>query len=100
VAGAKASTSKNLVRKGEAVTLTYNTGAANPAQCVLKAGPVVLVSDLPDNGDQSASCSDGSVGADRTYTYEVNGEVDVTFECEGQLIDTLRIKVLPDFQET
>lgn len=100
VAGAKVSASKNLVRKGEAVTLTYNTGAANPAQCVLKAGSVTLVDNLADNGDRSASCSDGSAGTDRTYTYEANGEVDITWECEGQLIDTLRIKVLPEFQET
>lgn len=100
VSGAKVATSKNLVRKGETVTLSYNTGAANPAQCTLKAGPVILVDNLADNGDRSASCTDGSAATDRTYTYEVNGEVDITWECEGQLIDTLRIRVLPEFQET
>lgn len=76
-----------IVRKGETCRVEWKTGTSEPRYCVLRAGLAPFLNPL--------TTTEGST------TYTVNGEVTLFTDCEdGNNLDSVNVKVLPEFQET
>ena len=76
-----------VTRKGSPVTVTWDTGTSDPANCQIQTGAVVLQSPLASKA--------GSL------THIITGETTFTINCEGNRNNAeATVKVLPEFQET
>ncbi|MEX0913295.1 MAG: hypothetical protein WDZ56_02060, partial [Candidatus Paceibacterota bacterium] len=85
--GADIEVDPTIVRKNNPVTVTWDTGTSDPANCQIQIGSLVLQSPL--------TSSTGSLI--RTVT----GETTFILDCEdGNNNDEATVRVLPHFQET
>ncbi len=76
-----------IVRKGTEVPIDWNVGTSDPANCVLRAGNVVIAG--PFSRDSG------------TTNFTAIGETVITLDCEdGNNVSSMLIRVLPDIQET
>lgn len=77
---------RDVVRRNESVCLEYNVGTSAPANCVIRAGNNVIQSALSQSGQ---------------FNRTVAGETVFNLYCEeGAHTRELRVRVLPEFQET
>lgn len=85
--GAEIEVDPPVTRKGNPVTVTWDTGTSDPANCQIQTGAVILQSPL--------TSKTGSL------THIITGETIFTLNCEGNRNNAdATVKVLPEFQET